>query len=128
MWINKRERLDRRKLEQIDLTRAAQTANACIAQAERGVRAILSTTEGKSHLLRIGWTSATVGRTSRTSSNATTDGASLLEAVVVSGRISRLLEDSAFVRWAACNFPAALALLHRCAEHRICHKRPPFGP
>lgn len=119
MWVNKRERLYRRKLEQLDLTGAVYAANACIAQAERGVRVILATTEGKMHLARLGWESGTVGRSTRTAAYAATDGTTLLEALVLSGRVSRLLEDGAFLRWASCKVPVALALLHRCAEHKL---------
>lgn len=84
-------RLYRRKLVQLDLTGPAYAANACIAQAQRGVQTILATPDGQEHLARLDWKSGTVGRSFRIAINGATEGNSLLEALVLSGRVSRLL-------------------------------------
>ncbi|QDE39819.1 hypothetical protein FIV34_11670 [Luteibacter pinisoli] len=50
-------------------------------------------------------------------SNGAGEGTTVLEAVVVAGRIARLLEDAELVRWASRDCAEGLALLQQVAGH-----------
>lgn len=53
-----------------------------------------------------------LGRSARLSANGRAEGLAVLEAIVLGGVISALLEDPTLVRWLSRHRPAQLATLH----------------
>jgi hypothetical protein len=111
VWVNKRERTNRRKLQQLDLT-AATTAITLRAMAiDRALRTLLHTPDGAAHLQRLGWAPHPTGCVPRTAAYGTAEGTVLLQGVVLARWVDRLLRDAAFVQWATLEQPIALAWL-----------------
>lgn len=114
MWVNKSERVWRRREEASQLLAAAHAAEGRFAAFARAVDCLLADAEGRRHLARHGITSRWCGRSTRPGKTGA-DALSVLEGVVLAGVCNRLFEDAPLVRWMSRVHPDALQALHVAA-------------
>ncbi|UPG92845.1 hypothetical protein [Luteibacter aegosomatissinici] len=127
MWVNKAERLWRRREEAVVLKAVAGDAEAHFAAFAGAIALLLQDTEGVRHLARHGINQAWCARSPRTGKTGA-EGLSVLEGVVLAGTCSRLLDDPAFIRWMSKAHPDALQALHRVAGPLGCAREATGGP
>jgi hypothetical protein len=127
VWVNKRERTNRRKLQQLDLTAATDAINARAAAITHALAIITRSAEGAAHVARLGWTPPAVDYSLRSALNGTVQGTLLLQSVVLARWVDRLLNDVHFTQWAADTAPDALAGLRAGLDARITGFDPATG-
>lgn len=121
MWMNKSERTYRRKLEDREMRQAAVAANARFAATAGALSVLLADPGGRRALDVLGIDAVRLGRSMRVAENGRTEGLCILEGIVLAGVVSRLLNDTAFVRYLSVYHPSVLASLHG-ASTRERHK------
>lgn len=116
MWMNRAERAYRRKLEERGMKAAAVQANAGFAATTAALTELLASPGGTRALEAVGIDAVRLGRSMQVADNGRLEGLSILEGLILAGVVSRLLNDTLFVRYLSLHHPAVLARLHGVAQ------------
>lgn len=114
MWVNKAERVWRRREEAGRLHVAATDAEARFAAFARAVDGLMQDADGIRWLASHGISSRWCARSHR-AGRFGAGGLSVIEGVVLAGVCNRLLDDARFVRWMSQACPDALRDIHVAA-------------
>ncbi|MDF4024672.1 hypothetical protein P3W24_06835 [Luteibacter sp. PPL201] len=107
-WRSRAEQRHLREQDEARLSEAAEAARMRCGRAARALSSLLADESARSYLTRSGVTRVCGPARPRQAIHGTTDGSTVLEAVVWAGTIAALLSDAAWVGWLAEHHPAEL--------------------
>jgi len=116
VWISHAQRAWIRKQDALALTAEAGRAEARFHAVTKALDALLADTRATGMLRRLGIRRIALGRSSRLPENGNAEGLAVLEGLVLSGVVARLLSDGELTRWLSCHHPVELAALHGACD------------